>query len=103
MYRCLTGKAWFQAWPFGQLLEVVRGTLDGLLTPLAVGGGHERDLMPLLVLLLAGTVRGAFVDILVLLRLALETVKDRSNRLLARGMASGDVEEHLGGSQALMS
>ena len=81
---------------------MVHGTLYGLSTPLAVGGGHERALALLLVLL-AGTVEGAFAGVLVPLRLALGTVKNRSNRLLARGMAGGDVEELLGGSWALMS
>ena len=70
---------------------MVRGTLGGLSTPLTVGGGHERSLTPLLVLLLAGMAGGAFVDVLVLLCLALETVEDRFDRLLARGMAGGDV------------
>ena len=59
-----------QAWPFEQLLEVVWGTLSGLSTPLAVGGGHERALVPLLVLLLDGMVGGAFVGVLVPLSLA---------------------------------
>ena len=36
-------------------------------------------------------------------RLALKTVEDRSDRLLTRGMASGDVKELLGGSWALSS
>ena len=59
--------------------------------------------MPLLVLLLAGTVGGAFVDVLVPLCLAIEAVKDRSDRLLTQGMAGGDVEELLGGLRALTS
>ena len=71
--------------------------------PLVVDDGHERALAPLLVLLLARTVGGAFIDVLISLCLALETVKDRSDRLLARGMVGGDVEEFLGGSQALTS
>ena len=64
---------------------------------------HERALMPLLVLLLARMVGGAFAGILVLLCLALDLVKDHSDHLLTRGMASGDVEELLGGSWALTS
>ena len=92
-----------RAWPFEQLLEVVCGTLGGLLIPLAVGSGHERALAPLLVLLLVGAVGGTFAGILVSLRLALEAVKNRSDRLLARGMAGGNVKELLGGSQALVS
>ena len=51
--------------------------------PLAVGSGHERALVPLLVLLLVGVVGRAFASILVLLRLALGVVKNRSNHLLA--------------------
>ena len=82
---------------------MVRGTLGGLPTHLAVDGGHERALTPLLVLLLAGMVGGAFAGVLVPLRLAREAVKDRSDRLLARGMAGGNVEELLGGSRALTS
>ena len=70
---------------------------------LAVGSGHKRALMPLLVLLLIGVVGGAFTSVLVLLCLALETVKDCSDRLLARGVAGGDVEELLGGSRTLTS
>ena len=66
--------------------------------PLAVGGGHERSLMPLLVLLLAGTVGGAFVGVLVLLFLAFEAVLNHLHRFFARGVAGGDVEELLGGS-----
>ena len=48
-------------------------------------------------------VGGPFASILVLLCLALEVVEDRSDRLLARGMAGGDVEELLSGSWALTS
>ena len=65
--------------------------------PGCYSGGHERALAPLLVLLLAGTVGGAFAGVLVLLCLALEAVEDRSDRLLARGMAGGDAKELLGG------
>ena len=71
--------------------------------PLAVGGGHERALAPLLVLLLAGMIGGAFAGVLIPFHLAFEVVKNRPDRLLARGMAGGDVEEVLGGSWALTS
>ena len=91
------------AWPFEQLLKVVQSTLRRLLASLTVGGSHEQALAPLLVLLLDGTVGDAFTGVLVPFRLALETVEDRSDRLLARGMAGGDVEELLGGSWALTS
>ena len=82
---------------------MVWGTLGGFPTPFAVDGGHERALAPLLVLLFVGMVGGAFVGVLIPLRLAFEAVENRPNRLLARGMAGGDVEELLGGSWALMS
>ena len=71
--------------------------------PLAFGSGNERALASLLVLFLVGAVGGAFVGVLVPLFLALGTVKNCSDRLLARGMAGGDVEELLGSSWALMS
>jgi len=71
--------------------------------PLAVGDGHERALAPLLVLLLAGMVGGAFAGVLVPLCLALETVEDRSDHLLTQGMAGGDIEELLGGLRTLTS
>ena len=99
----LYGKGTVWAMPFEQLLEVVWGSLSGLLTPLVVGGGLVQALAPLLVLLLARTVGGTFADVLVLLCLALEAVEDRSDRLLARGVAGGDVEELLGGLWALTS
>ena len=68
-----------RAWPFERLLEVVRGTLSGLLTPLAVGGGHERAVAPLLILLVVA-VGGAFVGVLVPLCLALEGVSAKGLR-----------------------
>ena len=68
-----------------------------------IGSGHKRALALLLVLLLVGVVGGAFVGVLIPLCLALGTVKNRSNHLLARGVAGGDVEELLGGSWALAS
>ena len=79
------------------------GTLDGLLTPLAVCGGHERALALLLVLLFVGTVGGAFTGVLVPLCLALGAIKNCPDLLLARGMAGDDIKQLLGGSRALMS
>jgi len=48
-------------------------------------------------------VGGTFAGVLVMLCLALEMVEDRSDCLLARAVASGDVEELLGGSWTLTS
>ena len=59
--------------------------------------------MPLLVLPLDGTIGGTFTGVLVPFRLSLEAVEDRSDRLLARGMAGANVVELLGGSRALTS
>ena len=92
-----------RTWSFEQLLEMVQGALDRLPTPLAVGGGQKRALTPLLVLLHARTVGGAFVGVLISLRLAFEAVENHPDHLLARGMAGGDVEKLLGGSWALTS
>ena len=44
--------------------------------PVAVGGGYERALTPLLVLLLVGTVGGTFAGVLVLICLALGAVEN---------------------------
>ena len=82
---------------------MVRNALHGLSTTLLVGGGHERALAPLLFLLLSGMIGGAFTGVLILPRLAFEAVEDRSDRIFARGVAGGDVEEFLGGLWALAS
>ena len=95
------GVVW--AWPLEHFLEVVRSALRGLPTTPAVYDGHKRALGPLLFLLLGGTIGGAFADVLVSPRLAFEAVEDRFDRFFARGVAGGDVEEFLGGSQALAS
>ena len=48
-------------------------------------------------------VGGALAGVLVPLHLAFEAIKNCFDRLLAQGMAGGDVEEFLGGPRALMS
>ena len=40
LVQVLDGESMVRAWPFKQLLEVVRGVLRGLLAPCAVGVGH---------------------------------------------------------------
>jgi hypothetical protein len=57
--------------------------------------------VPLLVPLLLGVVGGVFTGILVPPYLALGAVKNRFDRLLARGVAGDDVEEFLGGPRVL--
>jgi len=103
LVEMLDGEGMVRAWSFEQLHEMVRGTFCGLLTPLEVGGGHEQALAPLLVLLLARAVGGAFIGVLVLLCLTLGAIENRPDRLLARGVAGGYIEELLGGSWAPMS
>ena len=97
------GKAWFRNGPSSSFSKWSKVPSAGFQPPLVVGSGHERALMPLLVLLLVRAVGGAFASVLVPLCLALGVVKNRADRLLARGVAGGDVEELLGGSRALTS
>jgi len=59
---------------------VVWGTLSGLPASLMVGSGHERALAPPFVLLLVGTVGGAFASVLVPLCLALEDASAKGLR-----------------------
>ena len=96
------GKAWFGHGPSSSFSKWFRVLSVGFRPP-TVRGGHERALTPLLVLPLDGTVGGAFAGVLIPLHLALKAVEDRSDCLLARGVAAGDVEELLGGSRALTS
>ena len=91
------GKAWFGHGPSSSFSKWFGVPSAGFRPPFRSCGGHERALAPLLVLLLTGTARGTFVGVLFPLCLALEAVKDRSNHLLARGVAGGDVEELHGG------
>ena len=81
---------------------MIGGALGQRMTDLSLGGSYKRAPMPFLVLLIR-TVGGAFVDVLVPLRLASGVIKNGSNRLLAGSMAGHDVEEFLGSPWALMS
>ena len=58
---------------------------------------------PLFVLLLVGAVGGSFAGVLVPLCLAFGAVENSPDRLLARGVAGGDVEELLGGPRTLVT
>ena len=92
-----------RAWPFEQLLEVVRGTLGGLLTPLWSVVATSEPSCHYLFFFFVGMVGGAFAIVLVSLCLAFEAVENCPDRLLAQGVAGGDVEELLRGLWALMS
>ena len=98
------GKAWLRHGPSSSFLKWF-GVPSAVFQPppITVGGGHKRALVSLLILLLARAVGGAFTGVLIPLCLALEAVKDRSDCLLARGIAGGDIEELFGGSWALTS
>ena len=82
---------------------MVSSFLGGHLATFPLGSGHERAPVLLLVLLLVRTVRGTLTGVLVLPRFAFGAIKNRSDRLLTRGMAGGNVEELLGNSRALVS
>ena len=63
---------------------MVWSALYGLSTTLAVGSGHERVLAPLLLVLpFGGTIGGVFAGAFVPPCLALEMIKDRSDRLFS--------------------
>jgi hypothetical protein len=84
------------------LLKVIWGSLDGCLLAHALCGTHERIPRLLLApLLLLRAVGGTFASVLVPLSLASGAVENRSDHLLARSMAGGDVKELLGGSWVL--
>ena len=55
----------------------------------------------LLVLLFGRTIGCAIADVLVPPCLGIEAIEHRSDHFFTRGMASGDVQEFLGGSRAL--
>jgi hypothetical protein len=71
---------------------------------LALCGGHERILGPLLapLLLLLQAVRGAFTSVLIPLGLASGMVKNCSNHFLARSVVDGNVKELLGSPWVLV-
>ena len=76
------GMVWVRS--LEHFFEVVRSTLRGVSTTLAVSSSHEGVLAPLLLILSFGeTVGGAFAGTLVPPRLAVGTVEDCSDRLLS--------------------
>ena len=80
------------AWTLELFFKMVWSALRGLPTTPLVSGGHERALMPLLLVFLFGrAIRGAFAGILISPHLAIEAIKDGSNCFFARGVAGGDV------------
>ena len=89
------------AWTIHELVEVVRKSLLGLLAH-AISRGDQRGVvqsMPILFVLLAPLCGGALVLVRMLgLDFVLASTEDRSDRLLARGVVSGDVKQVAGGT-----
>ena len=83
-----------------ELVEVVRQALLGLLA-CAISYGDQRGVgrsAPIHLVLLAPLHGGALILVLTLgLALVPASIKDRSDRLLARGVDCGDVEQVAGG------
>ena len=90
------------AWALHDLIEMVRKALLGLLVCVISRGdqcGVGRSAVIFFVLF-APLHGGALVLILVLgLAFVPASVEDRSNRLLARGVVRGDVEQVMGGME----
>lgn len=82
--------------------QVEGPTLDGRLLALMLSSGYEETLTSLLVLLLPVRVaRDALVGALVPLGFPFRAVEDRSHRVLAGRVASGNIQELLGSARAL--
>ena len=88
------------AWTIHELVEVVRQSLLGLLAR-AISRGDQRGVVrsaPILFVLLAPLCGGALVLVRMLgLAFVPASTEDCSNRLLARGMVNGDIEQVAGG------
>ena len=90
------------AWAIHELVEVVRQALLGLLAH-AISYDDQRGVVrstPALFVLLAPLCGGALVWVYVLgLAFVPASAEDCSDRLLARGVVSGDVEQVAGGTR----
>ena len=90
------------AWTVHEFVEVVRQPLLGLLAR-AIGRSDHRGVVrsaPILFVLLAPLCGGALVLVHALgLAFVPASVEDRSDRLLAGGVVSGDVEQVVGGME----
>ena len=82
---------------------MIGGALGRRSASFSLHGGHEQAPVLFLVLLLIRMVGGAFIGVLVPLRLASGAIKNCSNRLLVGSVVCRDVEEFLGSSWALTS
>ena len=89
------------AWAIYEFVEVVRQALLGLLAR-AVCCGNQHGVVwsaPVLFVLLAPLCGGALILVHALgLAFVSASIEDRSNRILAGGVVSGDVEQVMGGT-----
>ena len=97
----LDGVSVVGAWTLHELVEVVRQALLGLLARM-IGRGDQRGVgwsAPILLVLFTPLRGGALVLVLTLgLALVPASTKDRSDRLLARGVVGGNIEQIAGGT-----
>ena len=90
------------AWALHELVKVVGQALLGLLARTIGHGDQSRigRLTPILLILFAPLHGGTLILVLMLsLALVPASTKDRSDRLLARGMVHGDIEQAIGGTR----
>ena len=95
LIEVLDGVGVVGAWTIHELVEVVKQSLLGLLAHEISRGDHRGVVRSALILfvLLAPLCGGALVLVRALgLAFVLASTEDRSDRLLARGIVSGDVE-----------
>ena len=88
------------AWALHELIEVVREAPLGLLAHMISRGDQRRvGRSTIIFLILFAPLHGGALVLILVLGLAFvpASVEDRSDRLLARGVVSGDVEQVMGG------
>ena len=102
LVEVLDGVGMVGAWDLHELVEVVRQALLGLFAR-AISRSHQCGLgqsTPIFLILFAPMCGGALVLVHVLdLAFVLASIEDRSDRLLARGVVRGDVEQVTDGTE----
>ena len=100
LVEVLDGVGMVGAWAIHELVKVIGLALLGLLAH-AISLGDQRRVgrsAPILLVLFAPLCGGALVLVLMLgLAFVLASTKDRSDRLLTRGVVRGDIEQVKGG------
>ena len=102
LVKVFDGVGMVGAWAIHEFVEVVTQALLGLLA-YVVSCGDQRGVVrsaSILLVLLAPLCGGALVWVRALgLAFVLASAEDRSDRLLARGMVAGNVEQITGGTR----